>query len=79
MFIFLRTETDPNIYYVSEKGEIRAVADESVLDLLFANNWREFIVDIENRFFTSYAYGDPLSSVNDLERISADITIEMNQ
>ncbi|MEK7105162.1 MAG: hypothetical protein AAB865_00545 [Patescibacteria group bacterium] len=60
--------TDATVYAVSQGGELRAVASETVADDLYGSAWNQQIDDVSDVFYSNYHFGTDINSSTDYDR-----------
>lgn len=61
----IKITTDPRVYAVDGRGVIRWIETETVAAALYGQQWRSFIDDVPDAFFTNYSTGPSIRSVSD--------------
>jgi hypothetical protein len=56
----IKAKSSPKVYAVDKGGVLRWVKSERVAEELYGENWKLFIDDLADAFFTNYQIGDPV-------------------
>lgn len=57
---FVKFVTDPTVYAVEPGGVLRAVPDETWMEIFVGEDWNKQIDDVSDAFRPTYAIGEPL-------------------
>lgn len=71
--LMFKITTDPRVYLVSEKGELRWLVNEAVAQSIFGSGWANQVVDISDAEIAGYALGKPITSKNDVHVFHGDL------
>jgi plastocyanin len=66
-YTMIKIDTDPKTYAVDQGGTIRWVTSEEVATLLYGSAWNTHILDVADAFFSNYAHGSDIESVDDFD------------
>lgn len=61
----VKLTTDPKVYAVDARGTLRWLETETVAEALYGPNWRTFIDDMHDAFFTNYTVGATVRRTSD--------------
>lgn len=64
----IKINTDPKVYFVTDGGTLRPIADEAAASALYGSSWNTMIDDVPDGFFSNYnvSSNDVTSSDDDL-------------
>jgi plastocyanin len=51
----IKINTDPKVYFVTDGGVLRPVADETTATLMYGSQWNKMIDDVPDGFFANYS------------------------
>jgi hypothetical protein len=74
----LITPTDYNTYIVIRNGFIKPVA-ENILQQIYGDNWKNFINELPNYYFSQYEVGELIDQIKNFPEIPAVITINRDK
>ena len=61
----VKVVTDPKVYAVSRYGTLRWVTSEYLAQNLYGSNWRQWVEDVPDTFFSNYTVGSPIYSASE--------------
>ncbi len=64
----IKITTDPKVYAVDHRGQLRWLETEDIAETFYGSNWRLLVDDMPDAFFANYAIGPSIASGQDLWR-----------
>ncbi|MFA6018117.1 MAG: hypothetical protein WCT28_03485 [Patescibacteria group bacterium] len=77
----IKINTDPKVYFVTDGGIIRPIADEAAAQALYGSTWNTKIDDVQDGFFSNYTVStdDVTSADSSLASTSFASTINLDK
>jgi len=67
--MMFKITSDPKVYLVSEKGELRWLINESVASQIFGSNWARKVVDISDAEIAGFKMGTSVTSLENFDQL----------
>lgn len=64
--VFVKIESIPTVYVVTEEAGLRAIANESVATDLAGTDWNEHVIDVPVYLFDDFSFGAEINDADDV-------------
>ncbi|MBU4315144.1 Ig-like domain-containing protein [Patescibacteria group bacterium] len=54
------------VYVVDAEGSLRWITSEQLAQALYGDEWNKFVIDVSEAFYSSYTFGNTLTSLGDM-------------
>ncbi len=74
----IKINTDPRVYFVTDGGTLRPVADEATATLMYGSTWNTMIDDVPDGFFSNYTVSDDEIGTSDADIVNSSFATTIN-